>query len=105
MLTDELVDVLGSLPGNINAKLPHHRDGFRAYRLRVRAGAEDLVGISEFVAKQTFRHLASRRISSAENQHSFFVRQRFPLLGLAALRHSAGETSDACGCRRRRPIA
>jgi hypothetical protein len=59
MQADEFVHVFGPLVRNVNAEFLHHRYGFRAHRSRVRAGAENLISISKFVAKHTLSHLAA----------------------------------------------
>lgn len=74
MLVGELVHMFGTMVRNVNPKLPHHRYGFGAYRPRISAGAENVMPISDFVAKQTFCHLASGRVPSTENQNSFLRR-------------------------------
>ena len=55
----KLVDVLGTVGGNVDAQLAHHGDCLRANMAWVGSGTGDFEVIARCVAEQAFGHLAS----------------------------------------------
>jgi hypothetical protein len=55
---------------DINPDFTHRGNGFRAEVAWFGAGARDLERSASIVSKQPFRHLASSRVSCAEDQNS-----------------------------------
>ena len=66
-LSDKFVYVFGAMMGNINADFLHRLNCFGADEAGFRSGTEDFKIFAAIVTKDSFCHLASRRISGAEN--------------------------------------
>src|SRR5438132_956990 len=73
LLSGKVVYRLRALAGNVDADLAHHTDGFRSDLSRVRSRRENLTQVTSFVPEQTLCHLAPSGISSAKNQHTWFI--------------------------------
>ena len=63
----ELIHALRAMTGNINAKLFHNCNGFGSHTPRFCASAFNFEAVSRIVFKQPLSHLATGRISCAEN--------------------------------------
>src|SRR5204863_9788569 len=73
LLSNKFSYGLGPMMRDIDSQFTHHRDGFRAKRCRMSSSRENLKTIAGFMAQQSFRHLASGRVSCAENQNLLFI--------------------------------
>ncbi len=89
MMSVELVKVLGTMIGNIDAQFLHHSDGFGTYDAGFGAGAFDVEIISGVVTEKAFGHLAARGVASAEDEHALFIRHEL----LSARRARASGTT------------
>ena len=78
-LSLKLGDAFGAMPGNVDAPLPHRRDGFRADEARRGARAFHDKPVAGVMAQQPFGHLAPRGIAGAQDQHPLFIRSWFSL--------------------------
>src|SRR5215469_1932017 len=97
-LAVEFRNALRAMCGNIDANFLHGGDRFRANEAGFDARTFDLEPAASIVAQQAFRHLASRRISGTEDQHTFFAHERFPS---ACAMTTAGASSGSDGTSQR----
>jgi hypothetical protein len=69
----KLVNMLGAMAGDVDAKFSHDCDRLRTNVAWFCSGAGDFESVAGVVAQETFRHLASSGVSRAKNQDSFFM--------------------------------
>src|SRR5437660_11072922 len=61
------------MSAQVDSQLLHYRDCFFADAARFHPRTADIKPVAGIVAQQALSHLTTRRISSAENQHAFFL--------------------------------
>src|ERR1035437_3193379 len=75
LLTQEFVDGLGAMAGDVDAELLHDGDGFGAHFRGLRAGGKDIKATARFVTPQAFGHLAAGGVTGAQNQDALLHRK------------------------------
>src|SRR6202012_266958 len=103
-LTLEFVDMLRAVAGNIDADFSHDCDSFSSYFARFGSCAIDVEPVARIVAQQTFRHLAARRVSSAEDQHALSDHATCPSARTATT-EDASRSSEGASQRNRNVAA
>src|SRR6266851_7678704 len=79
VLAIEFLNVLGAVARHVDSQLRHHSDRLRANGARLRSCRKDLKPVFAKRTQEAFRHLASCRVSGAENEHPPLQVHRGPL--------------------------
>jgi hypothetical protein len=70
LLVREFIDMLGTVPRNVDAEFAHHSDGFGPHTAGSDASAENVEVVASIVAQKAFGHLAPSRVGGAKDQHA-----------------------------------